>query len=98
LLKSAASRLFLTADYLCHTGLHIDKAVYGEFRTDSENNITRRWKKFTIQTENFPYQSFDPVAPYCITNFSMHTNSKPIVTLCVRHNNHGKPITSAPLA
>jgi len=97
LLKDAASRLFLTADYPCHTGLHIDQAVYGKFRPDSKNDIARRWKQVSIQTEDLSYQPFDPVAPHCITNFSMHTNSQPIVTLCVRHEYHDKPITSAPL-
>jgi hypothetical protein len=98
LLKNAASHLFLTADYPCHTGLHIDQAIYSEFRPDSKNNIARSWKQVAIQTEDLPYQPFDPVAPYCITNFSMHTNPQPIEILRVRHKNHGKPIPSAPLA
>ena len=91
--QGCVSRLFLTANYPCHAGLQIDQAVYGKSRPDSKNNIAGRGKQVTMKTENFPYQPFNPITPHCITSFSVHTNSQPVVTLCVRQINQGKPLT-----
>jgi hypothetical protein len=73
--------------------LQLDQVVQGESGTDSKNDIAGRRKQITIKPENLPYQPFDSVAPYCITNLSVHTNSQPLTTLSVRQKNHGKPVT-----
>ena len=91
--KVLSSRLFHTTKQPYHTGLYIHQAVYGESRPDSNNNIAGRWKHVTMKTEDFPYQPFNSITPHGITRFFLHTNSQPVVTFCVRHINHRKPLT-----
>jgi len=88
----------LSADYPRHIGLHIDQAVDGKFRPDSKNNIAGQREQVTIQTKHLSYQPFDPVTPHSITCFSVNTDSQTIVMLCICQENHGKPVTSVPLA
>lgn len=86
----------LPADDSSHTGLHVKQTVNSKSGTDSKDDIGGRWKQIPVQTEDLPYQPFDPVPPHRISGFSVHTDPQPAVLKCVRQEDHGKAVTSKP--
>jgi len=66
---------WLTADDSSHFGLHVKQSVDCETGTDRQDDIDGCGKQVTVQTENFPYQPLDPIAPYRIAGFPVYTDS-----------------------
>jgi len=74
-LDKGISSTWLSADDLSHTGLHVKQTVDCESRANRQHDIDGCRKQITVQTENFPYQPFDPVTPHRIAGFPVHTDS-----------------------
>jgi len=78
--------------------LHVKQTVDGKSGADRQDDIGGDRKQIPVETENFPDQPFDSVAPDRVTGFSVHTDPQSIVLKGIRQVNNGKSITPEPPA
>lgn len=92
------STTFTGTDRLPDTGQHLFQTVERESGTDGQNDIALCREQITVQTKNFPEQSFYSVAPDCIPSFTVHADSQPSKSERIVQEDQGKTVTSQPSA